>query len=213
MDKRNLFQVSTLTRFQNREYDGLVSIKEMLEYGDTGFGTFHELNGEMIVLNSIPYRALGDCSIAVADQSETTPFAVLGFFSAKNKLLMEINGDIQSLMNDLTDLVSNTDKPAISRLTGVFPEIVLHGVWPEKKPYEDLDEIVRKQVVYTFKNIPGSLVGIFCPQSAIGMNVVGWHFHFISDDLKVGGHVNDLIAESLLVEFSVMEELQMIKSQ
>jgi acetolactate decarboxylase len=213
VDKRNLFQVSTLTQFQNKGYDGIVTVQEMLRYGDTGFGTYHALNGEMIVLDGIAYRALGDCSVELAPQTEKTPFATLSFLDAEKSHAWEINGKMRTLMSRLSELAKNSQAPIICRLTGIFEEIVLHSVWPENKPYAELDLIVRKQEVHTFKNIQGQLVGVFCPQSATGMNVVGWHFHFLSKDLKVGGHVNDLLVQSLMVEFSIKEGLVMINNE
>ncbi|MDO9491182.1 acetolactate decarboxylase [Acetobacterium sp.] len=211
MDQQNLFQVSSLAHFQNKGYDGLVSIEEMLSYGDTGFGTYHALNGEMIVLDGIAYRALGDCRVERATQRETTPFATLGFLDDEKSYDCKINGDIKTLMERLTALTQNTQAPVIARLTGVFQEMVVHGVWPVTKPYQELNLIIRKQAIYTFQEIRGRLVGVFCPPSANGLNVVGWHFHFLSDDLKVGGHVNDLWVQSLMVTFSVKKELVIIK--
>ena len=210
MDQQNLFQVSSLAHFQNKGYDGLVSIEEMLSYGDTGFGTYHALNGEMIVLDGIAYRALGDCRVERATQTETTPFATLSWLADETSHACKINGNIKTLMVRLTALTQNTQAPVIARLSGVFQEMVIHGVWPVTKPYQELDQIVRKQAIYTFREIRGRLVGVFCPPSASGLNVVGWHFHFLSDDLKVGGHVNDLWVQSLQVTFSIKKELVII---
>lgn len=53
-------------------------------------------------------------------------------------------------------------------------------------------------------------MGIYCPESAQGMNVVGWHFHFLSADKKIGGHVNDLSVGDLVVEFEIKESLSII---
>ncbi|WP_420840472.1 acetolactate decarboxylase [Acetobacterium wieringae] len=41
--------------------------------------------------------------------------------------------------------------------------------------------------------------------------MVGWHFHFISDDKKIGGHVNHFSARHLNVAFNVKDELAIIK--
>lgn len=38
-------------------------------------------------------------------------------------------------------------------------------------------------------DISGSLVGFKFPAYADGINVAGYHFHFVSDDRSVGGHV------------------------
>nr|WP_320024865.1 acetolactate decarboxylase [uncultured Acetobacterium sp.] len=210
MKSETLFQVSTLTDFQNKGYDGQISIETMLAYGDTGFGTYHELNGEMIVLDGVAYRALGDCSVEVADLSDTTPFATLGFLKKDEEQFLAVNGDLTALMKNLNSLTGISQKPILARLTGVFDIIELHGVWPQKKPYEELDKIVSDQSILVMEKIRGFLVGIYCPESAQGMNVVGWHFHFLSADKKIGGHVNDLSVGDLAVEFEIKESLSII---
>ncbi|MBI4855711.1 MAG: acetolactate decarboxylase [Acetobacterium woodii] len=210
MKSETLFQVSTLTDFQKKGYDGQISIETMLAYGDTGFGTYHELNGEMIVLDGVAYRARGDCSVEVANLSETTPFATLGFLKKDEEQFLAVNGDLRALMKNLNILTGISQKPILARLTSVFDIIELHGVWPQKKPYEELDKIVSDQSILVMEKIRGVLVGIYCPESAQGMNVVGWHFHFLSADKKIGGHVNDLSVGDLVVEFEIKESLSII---
>jgi len=210
MKNNKLFQVSTLAAFQNKGYDGQISIKNMLSYGDTGFGTYDKLNGEMIVLDGVAYRAVGDCSVEVADLSDTTPFATLGVLEKSKEQVLEINGDMSQLIANLNKSIDNTENPILSRISGRFEIIEIHGVWPQSQPYQELDKIVSEQSVLVLEKIRGSLVGIFCPDSARGINVIGWHFHFLSEDKKIGGHVNNLIAASLNIKFKITEKLAII---
>ena len=210
MENNRLFQVSTLAAFQNKGYDGEISIKTMLTYGDTGFGTYHQLNGEMIVLNGIAYRALGDCSVEVVDLSDTTPFATLGSLEKSESQVLEVNGDMVCLMENLDRCIDHPENPKLARISGVFKRIEIHGVWPQKKPYQELDRIVGEQPVLFLENISGCLVGVCCPESAQGVNVVGWHFHFLSADKKIGGHVNNLVAGQLNIEFQIKNNLAII---
>lgn len=211
MRNNKLFQVSTLTAFKNKGYDGIISVKKMLTFGDTGFGTFDKLNGEMIVVDGVVYRALGDCSIEVAGLADTTPFATLGALGKCEGQILAINGDMICAGEKLNHAIAHPENPILARISGEFESIEIHGVWPQKKPYEALDRIVSDQSVVVLKNINGCLVGIFCPASAQGINVVGWHFHFISDDKKIGGHVNHFSARHLNVVFNVKDELAIIK--
>ena len=43
-----------------------------------------------------------------------------------------------------------------------------------------------------FENIRGSLVGVYFPDYMDGINMPGWHLHFISEDRSKGGHVFDM---------------------
>jgi len=38
------------------------------------------------------------------------------------------------------------------------------------------------------------------------MNTAGYHFHFVTDDRKSGGHVLDVSTEALTAEFETVEQ-------
>ncbi|CAA9426414.1 MAG: Alpha-acetolactate decarboxylase [uncultured Rubrobacteraceae bacterium] len=50
-------------------------------------------------------------------------------------------------------------------------------------------EVVEGQPTFELHDVPGSLVGFRFPDHARGLNVPGYHFHFITDDRSAGGHV------------------------
>ena len=75
-----LFQISFLSRLLDGDYDGLISVKQLKEKGDFGVGTFDAIDGEMIVLDGIVYKAKGNGTVEIADDKETVPFANVTFF-------------------------------------------------------------------------------------------------------------------------------------
>lgn len=211
MRKEELYQVSTLTAFQNKGYDGLIPISHLHQFGDTGFGTFHALNGEMIIVGGVVYRAQGDCTLAAVEDSEMTPFATLGFLENKEPVSLDVYGNMTALAESLDEIIGAGDKLVLSRSDGVFEKIVMHSVWPQVKPYNELKKIVSEQEIYIYENIEGTLVGVHCPESAEGFNVLGWHFHFVSKDQKIGGHVNGLFAHKIELIFDEKEVLTIIE--
>lgn len=67
----------------------------------------------------------------------------------------------------------------------------------KQKPYPTLVEALKdKQTEFTKKNIKGTLVGLYCPNYMGELNSKGWHFHFISDDRKHGGHILELAVKN-----------------
>jgi acetolactate decarboxylase len=54
--------------------------------------------------------------------------------------------------------------------------------------------------VFDREDVNGVCVGFYIPAYLAGTNVPGYHFHFLSDDKRFGGHVMDFVAESVLVE-------------
>ena len=56
-------QVSLLQGLTFGDYNGSIPVSRLKELGDTGIGTFHALNGELIMLKGTVYRAASDGSI------------------------------------------------------------------------------------------------------------------------------------------------------
>lgn len=59
-------------------------------------------------------------------------------------------------------------------------------------PYLNLSEVIRReQTVFELRNVQGTLVGFRLPQYLKEVNAAGYHFHFITEDVKTGGHLLD----------------------
>jgi acetolactate decarboxylase len=53
--------------------------------------------------------------------------------------------------------------------------------------------------------VTGTIVGFYLPVYFRGLNTAGYHFHFISDDRKIGGHVLDFtLPAGTTVEYDVI---------
>ena len=61
----------------------------------------------------------------------------------------------------------------------------------QKKPYRPLIEASKNQAEFKFKDISGDMVGFLFPKYVQGMNVPGWHLHFVDQARRCGGHVLD----------------------
>ena len=76
-------------------------------------------------------------------------------------------------------------------MDGVFSRLKTRSVPRQKKPYPRLVEVARKQPTFEFRNVKGTIVGFRCPAFVKGINVPGYHLHFITEDRTGGGHVLD----------------------
>jgi acetolactate decarboxylase len=43
-------------------------------------------------------------------------------------------------------------------------------------------------------------VCFYCPSYVAGLNIPGYHFHFLTEDKKAGGHLFECVMEKALVE-------------
>ena len=78
------------------------------------------------------------------------------------------------------------------RMHGTFPFMKVRAIPAQEKPYPTLAEASENQSVYTYSDTTGTIVGFYTPVFFKGLNVAGYHLHFISDDRKSGGHILDL---------------------
>lgn len=76
-----------------------------------------------------------------------------------------------------------------------------------------LAEALAEQVVFEQQDISGDMIGFRLPQYLAGANVAGYHFHFLSTDRQVDGHVLDCEAGEVTVSFDAIEMVQMAVPQ
>jgi len=75
------------------------------------------------------------------------------------------------------------------KVEGTFAYIKTRSVQKQTEPYPPLVEVTSAQTVFEFNDVEGTLVGFWCPEYSDGINLPGYHLHFISDDFTMGGHL------------------------
>ena len=58
-------------------------------------------------------------------------------------------------------------------------------------PYRPLTEVVADQHVFELAEVAGTMLGFRFPAYVEGIEVAGYHLHFIDEDRRRGGHVLD----------------------
>ena len=194
-DRETIQQVALLQSLAQGYFGGTVTVKQLRKVGDTGIGTFKGLNGEMIVLDGTVYQALGDGRVVVADNKDTVPFSNVTFFDKDITLPLTDIADKEALEEQLNRVVKEKGENSfyMIKLHTTFPSILFRSEYGSREPYPTLvGALKEKQTEFTHKDIAGTVVGLYCPNYMGGLNTPGWHFHFLSDDKKNGGHVLEL---------------------
>ena len=182
-----LFQTSTIDALLDGNYDGDVSFAELAERGDFGLGTLDALDGEMISLDGDFYQIRSDGVARPVDRWTKTPFAVVTFFEPNLSLTLD-GTDLAGLCARV-DRIFDTSICCAVRVDGHFEHVKTRSVPRQRRPYPPLVEVVKNQPVFELHDVRGSLVGFRFPDYAQGLNVAGYHFHFITADRRSGGHV------------------------
>ncbi len=186
-----LFQASTIGALLEGAYDGDLSFAELAEHGDLGLGTLNRLDGEMIALDGDFWRADVEGRVHPIAPEAKTPFAVVTRFEPA--IEARVGGGLahQELLTRLDELVPAGASSCAVRLDGEFALVRARSVPPQQPPYRPLIEVVAEQNVFELSEVTGTMLGFRFPAYVEGIEVAGYHLHFISADRSRGGHVLD----------------------
>ena len=148
------------------------------------------------MLDGKVYRADGDGKVEEVPDDETIPFASVTFFDEDNKAQLADVKDLNDLIAKLDEMYTNADSRnyfQVLKVTGTFDKMNVRSELAQEEPYKPLAKVMETdQRFFDYKDIPGTVVGVYCPVYMDQLNSAGWHFHFISDDGTKGGHIVDL---------------------
>ncbi len=194
VDRDVLYQISTINALVLGVYDGVQPVGDIQKHGDFGIGTFEALDGEMIVVDGTYYQAKSDGSVHLVDPSAMVPFATVTYFDIDKSIVLSGGGNLTTFTNGIDKALPSKNLIYAIRVDGTFPEVVVRAIPAQNKPYPPLAEAAMHQVVTNLKNTTGTIVGFYLPSYMNGINMPGYHLHYISSDRKSGGHILDLTA-------------------
>ena len=166
-----------------------------------------------IVLDGVVYQAIYDGSIVVPPDDETVPFSNVTFFEPDVTLSLSDVADMAALQEQLNAVIkeNGTNLFYMVKITGTFTSIKVRSEYKQEKPYRNLDvALAADQTEFDYENIGGTMVGLYCPSFMGGLNSIGWHFHFITEDLKQGGHVLQVSVDEAVAELDATSGFELI---
>ena len=205
--RKTLIQASTLNALMLGNFDETVSVKDFLHHADTGLGTYAGLDGEAIFEDGVAYKATADGRVIVMKPEDGVAFGTVARFdeSVPEKELTGIK-DIETLKQALEPYVKdNRNIFYMMKAKGVFKTMHVRSCFASEKPYPTLSEVAKNQREFHFENTRGDVIAIWCPQYVNGINLPGWHFHYLSGDKTQGGHILGLSADSLHMKINRIE--------
>ncbi|KLK87364.1 alpha-acetolactate decarboxylase [Methanoculleus sediminis] len=192
-DRDTLFQVSTIDALLQGTYDGSMTFDELARHGDFGIGCGDRLDGELIGVDGEWYLIRVDGRAYPVAGNATTPFAVATFFDSDMTVPIDAPMNLTALESRVQAELPSKNLFYAIRVDGTFPHLVTRSVPAQEKPYPRLADVTANQTVFTFENVTGTAVGFWTPALAKGVNVPGYHLHFITGDRTAGGHVLDMV--------------------
>lgn len=205
----SIYQYATINALMEGGFDGDMTFAALQKKGSFGIGTFNELDGEMIGFDNHFYQIKSDGKAYAVDPSQKTPFAVVTNFSKENVVFAHQSFDLKKLYALLDTISPNKNLYVAYKIKVKCQTLKTRSVSKQVKPYPLMIDAVKKQSVFELGTISGTLIGFRFPEYMKGLNVPGYHFHFLSDDKKVGGHVLDFLGSNFEIEIDNMDDFEM----
>ena len=194
-----LYQYGTMAGLVGRALSGKQTVEELVQHGDFGIGTFHGVDGEMVVLDGKVYKIDYTGKAQLSKKDETTPFATVTNFKPVYSKKSTANFD--NFLSDVSEHLNPNYFYAI-KMTGTFKSVSTRIVKKQEEPYPTLLGLTKTQSIYNYENTTGVIVGFFSPSYSLGLSDGSLHIHYLSDDKTQGGHIFNFEIADALVEIS-----------
>jgi acetolactate decarboxylase len=201
-----LYQSSLISALLQGVYDGETNFADLEKHGDFGLGTFNGLDGEMVAFDGAFYQLHSNGIASLVLPEQKTPFAVVTFFKPDRELQIEE----PMSKDDLLRLLEDTSEPNLFsaiRVDGHFGNVCTRTVALQTKPYPHLVDATESQAPQDFSEVDGTLAGFRSPAYAQGIDVAGFHLHFLRQDRLSGGHALDFTIAKARVQLATIRSL------
>lgn len=203
-------QFSILQALRHGAYDGHMPCGTLLQHGNFGIGTFDGLDGEMIVLDGVIMQSHTNASVSLPHHNTRTPFACVVPFIWDLSLIIDSRQSQSDLEARIRRALPGNNFPAAIRVHGRFLAITLRSVASQTPPYPPLDDVISATTAKTLQDVTGTLVGFYFPDYVGGIQQHGFHFHFVTDNRKAGGHALAYTLQEGTVEIDSCTGIQLL---
>ncbi|HXY93626.1 MAG TPA: acetolactate decarboxylase [Acidimicrobiia bacterium] len=182
-------QTGTMAALLDGHYDGDLRVGDLLARGDLGIGTIQHLDGELVILDGEAWVVHADGRVDRVAADTRTPFVVACRFVPVASRHASEPVAFDALCTALDELAPVHEPVVAVRVDGDFRDLRLRSVHAQRRPYPPLRDVVAHQTEWSVAAARGSVVGFRFPDASSGIEVPGYHLHFLSDDRLHAGHV------------------------
>ena len=203
-----IYQYSTITELKEGKFEGKIELNGLKQHGDFGLGTYNGLDGEMVYLDGIFYQIDPDGNASIPSGSSQSPFAVITDFIPDNSISVDTFFSCKNLKSLISRNISSKNKIHAIKISGDFNSITTRSVGKQNKPYPSLQDALAEEKITKFKDLKGEVIGFWFPSYFGNINAPNFHFHFIDDNRKYGGHLLSCKINSAKIEIDTKDELK-----
>ena len=207
-EDKTVFQTSTVNALMEGASTGDMTMGELKTHGDFGLGTFDGLDGEMIELDGKVFQVRADGHAHPVEDSTRTPFATVSFFKADESARLERLCDQPAMLAAVAAMLPSQNIFHALRVEGRFDYVKTRAVAMQDKSV-GLEDAARDEPIFEFHDVEGTIVGFFTPDYLRGVNVPGYHLHFITADRSAGGHMLDCRTKDVTIKIHHTPEFEL----
>lgn len=199
-----MYQYSIIDALMAGVFDGDLNIAGLKTRGDFGVGTFNKVDGELIMDKGRVYKVSYDGSVSEVRDSDSTSAAFVKYFKADT--VITLTGENLSYENVQEHLlrILNPNGIYALRITGNFSAMTTRAARSATPPYPTLTQHLKtNQALFEIQNTQGTCNGFLLPPYLARTNVPGFHLHYLSADLKAGGHIFKFTTNSVRIEVDI----------
>jgi acetolactate decarboxylase len=207
-----LYQVSTRDALREGDYEGEVPVAVLQRRGDTGLGVFRGLDGVMVAVGGRFYQVREDGHAYAASRRNTLAYAAVTWFEPDISESLGRTAGMEELQRALDSFRPREDTICAVLIKGQFDYIAARSVSAQEKPYRPLQNVLHGRPAFTYRSVPGVLVGFWIPESLRGVGSPGYTFHFLNHTRNRGGRVLDCRIKAATVQMDPTGELHLVLS-
>lgn len=207
--ENTIHQYAPTVALLNSIYEGNITPQQMVQQGNIGIGTVNHLAGELVAVDGVVYTIDAEGGIAEAPDDLESPNMTMINFQPKQTVTVENIESYEDLTRELQKYSTSKNSFYAYRIKGEFKHLKMASAHKVENEDVSLFEYLDTRVMYTRDNIKGTLVGLFTPDYLGNIVIPGMHFHFLSDDIKLGGHLEDIKFDKLSIEIQEVNQVNL----
>ena len=204
-----LFQFGVADGFINGLYEGTYTWHSLRQQGDFGLGAPDKLDGELTICDGKAYQTQASGKTTQVNDSFKTSLAFVTFFRADTVFSIHGKVDQAAAFKAIDQYLHKKNGMYAIRISGKFEALKTRAFPPPQPPYAPLATLLNTQHFFEIKNTSGVLVGYKLPSYINGVSIEGYHFHFLSDDRRQGGHMITFSGDELKVEVAWLKDFHL----
>ena len=195
----DLLHVSSYSLLADGQYKGVVTVGDLKNNGTFGIGGYEHMDGELLMLDGTVWQITHDGEVIEPSDETEVCFANIIWFDPTITYQVNETLDKAEVYSVITESFPDDDTIYAVKITGDFADMRARSVPSQSPPYPPLSAVIENQSVFELGAVSGTLTGFWFPEWMAGINVAGFHQHFISGDNTTGGHALDYSIEDVTI--------------